>query len=149
MKYQKKITIFDVADYFLEETEFKMTHMKLHKLIYYAHVRHLLKHKELLTDAEIQAWAHGPVFPELYPIFEDFTFEAIKQKTKKGDFTKIKGKVKNSIDYIIEKYGHWDGQRLTNKTHFEQPWREAIDKGLNFSISDEAMKKYYVRKNKI
>ncbi|KND62642.1 Panacea domain-containing protein [Candidatus Phytoplasma phoenicium] len=148
MEKQEKINIFDVANYILTNNK-NNTHMKLHKLIFYSHVYHLTKYKKPLIENEIQAWRHGPVFPELYPILKEYTYEKITKKIKNGKIFKIKNTYKKAIDYIINKYGKLDGQQLSEKTHFENPWQEAIQQGKNVRILDENLIKYYIRKNKL
>ncbi|NWN45912.1 Panacea domain-containing protein [Candidatus Phytoplasma pruni] len=149
MKNDIKINVFDVADYILEETEFKMTHMKLHKLIYYSHAKHLTTYKKPLIGEIIQAWKWGPVYPPLYHIFKDYSYENIRRKTQKGNVEKIQGSYKKAIDYIMEKYGPLNGQELSDRTHFEAPWQDAFAKGRETPIEDITISKFYLRKNKL
>lgn len=57
--------VFDVAAYILNK-QGRMTTMKLQKLCYYAQAWHLVWAEKPLFDEPIQAWANGPVCPELY-----------------------------------------------------------------------------------
>ena len=57
----------DVAAYILEQIG-SVTTMKLQKLVYYTQVRYLVMNGRPLFSDEIQAWANGPVAPNLYHI---------------------------------------------------------------------------------
>lgn len=59
------VSVFDVAVSILEEHG-PMTAMKLQKLVYYCQAWHLVWEGEPMFREEIQAWASGPVVPELY-----------------------------------------------------------------------------------
>ena len=59
------ITVHDVAAYILNKTG-EITAMKLQKLVYYSQVWSLVWDEQPLFEARIEAWANGPVIPELY-----------------------------------------------------------------------------------
>ena len=61
----KMANVFDVACYILERKP-DITTMKLQKLCYYAQAWSLVWEEEPLFDEEFEAWANGPVCPELY-----------------------------------------------------------------------------------
>ncbi|WP_307850044.1 MULTISPECIES: type II toxin-antitoxin system antitoxin SocA domain-containing protein [unclassified Saccharopolyspora] len=44
-----------------------MTAMKLQKLVYYSQAWHLVWDERPLFDEPVQAWANGPVVPDLTP----------------------------------------------------------------------------------
>ena len=58
-------TVFDVAKYIAEKTG-ELTAMKLQKLVYYAEAWNLAWDGEPLFSENFEAWANGPVVPELY-----------------------------------------------------------------------------------
>lgn len=58
-------TVFDVAKYVLEHTG-KITTMKLQKLVYYCQAWSLVWDEVPLFEEDFQAWANGPVCPELF-----------------------------------------------------------------------------------
>lgn len=62
--------VVDVAEYVLSKLG-PMTAMKLQKLVYYAHAWHLVWDGEPMLDARIEAWANGPVVPELHEMHRD------------------------------------------------------------------------------
>ena len=60
-------TVFDVAQYILEKHG-EMTAMKLQKLVYYAQAWHIAWTDGPLFDNRIEAWADGPVCPDLFQL---------------------------------------------------------------------------------
>lgn len=61
------IAVVDIAEYILER-QGPMTTMKLQKLVYYSQAWHLAWDGEPLFEARIEAWANGPVVPELHAL---------------------------------------------------------------------------------
>lgn len=59
--------VVDVAEYILD-AHGPMTTMRLHKLLYYSQAHHLVTRGEPLFDLDFQAWAPGPVIPELFEL---------------------------------------------------------------------------------
>jgi uncharacterized phage-associated protein len=58
-------TVHDVAAYIIEKRG-AMTAMKLQKLVYHSQAWPLVWDEKPLFDSRIEAWANGPVVPELY-----------------------------------------------------------------------------------
>ena len=66
---KKKITISDIADYFItknHEYGDYITNLKLQKLVYYAQAWYLAFLDKPLFDEDFEAWVHGPVNRDLY-----------------------------------------------------------------------------------
>ncbi|AGL90905.1 Panacea domain-containing protein [Candidatus Phytoplasma australiense] len=123
MKNNNQINVFDVANYIIENNPHKTTHMKLHKMIYYAYAKYLMKHNSLPNFKDsFRAWVYGPVLPELYNEFKEFTYLPINKLSPKGNSTKINSTLKKNIDFIIELYGAKTGNELADLTHQELPW---------------------------
>ncbi|QTX03101.1 hypothetical protein LFWB_5350 [Candidatus Phytoplasma luffae] len=124
MKNNNSINVFDVANYIITNNPTEntpITHMKLHKLIYYAQVYHLIFKDSPLILNKLQAWMHGPVFSELFPLFKKYEYHPITKITRKGNHSKIQGIYKESLDIIIRNLGKYNGQQLSDKTHSEEP----------------------------
>ena len=73
-----KRTVFDVANWFLSKES--MTPKKLQKLVYYAYSWYLTLVNESKDDltaklftSRLEAWVHGPVFPELYQKYKGYS----------------------------------------------------------------------------
>ncbi|MEZ0180416.1 Panacea domain-containing protein ['Camptotheca acuminata' phytoplasma] len=142
---EQEINIFDVANYIIDKIP-DITHMKLQKLIYYAHAFYLVEFKNKLINSILQAWVYGPVFPELYMEFRQYSNKPV-QKTDKGNEDKISEERKISIDKVIKKYGHMSSGELSVQTHNESPWFFKIDKSDDWSknvIEDKDLESYFM-----
>ena len=119
--------------------------MKFQKLAYYAQAWHVVWDGQALFDSEIQAWRNGPVCPELYEQHRG-RFEITSWP--QGNPGALAKNERESIDAIVDTYGHLTAQQLSDLTHSEDPWRNARA-GLDPSaiskapIAVAAMEEYY------
>ena len=138
-------TVFDVAKYILQKRG-RLSTMKLQKLCYYAQAWSLVWNDAPLFDEDFEAWANGPVCPELFAFSKgEFSVDSDEMK---GNIEHLSKKMKKSINKVLEYYGGKNAQWLSQLTHMEDPWIEARD-GLpqgakcNAVISKESMAMYY------
>src|SRR5688500_10553579 len=94
----------DVAAYILER-QGGMSAMKLQKLVYYAQAWHLVWEDKPLFSERVEAWANGPVVPELYRqhrgMFQVNTWGS-------GDSGKLDDRERQAIDAVLGFYGPRD-----------------------------------------
>lgn len=140
---EEQVRVTDVAAYILGKCGC-MTAWKLQKLVYYAQAWSLVWDERPLFAERIEAWANGPVCPELYGHHRgQFIVTSIP-----GDPAKLDADAVETVDAVIRYYGDKSPQWLSDLTHIEAPWRDARD-GLpagvpsNREISHEAMAAYY------
>lgn len=137
--------VFDVAKYILEQNG-EMSTMKLQKLCYYAQAWSLVWDDKPLFDEDFQAWANGPVCPELFRKTKGrFSVTANDEDGGDNDLTDNQ---KETIDVVLNYYGNHDAQWLSQLTHLEEPWNDArigIPPGIGCSniITKESMAMYY------
>ena len=140
------LTIFDVADYILTKVG-RVTSMKLQKLVYYAQAWSLAWDDEPLFDEDFQAWANGPVCPELFRVhkghfgltadfFSDFVKNALSPEQME------------TIDIVLGDYAHMAPHELSDLSHREYPWIKArgnTPPGMpcENTIDKEDMREYY------
>lgn len=134
----------DVAAYILEKLG-EITTMKLQKLAYYSQAWSLVWDEEPLFPEPIEAWANGPVVPDLY--------EAHKGRFKLSKLPCGNPSILNpleteTVDKVLEFYGDKSSQWLSDLTHQENPWieaREGLSPGErgNNEITYAAMAEYY------
>ena len=92
----------------------------------------------------IEAWANGPVCPNLYNRHRG---EFIVSDAG-GNSANLSSEEKQDIDRVVDFYGGFSGQQLSDITHSEEPWRRArrglapSERGTN-EITLEAMTEYY------
>lgn len=138
--------IFDIAKYILDSRG-EMTSMKLQKLVYYSQAWSLVWDNKPLFDSPIQAWANGPVVPDLY-YHHKGKFMVSASLFKNGDSKKLLDDEIETIDAILSLYGEKSAQWLSELTHNEAPWKDARD-GLKpgemgfQEITQTALYEYY------
>lgn len=146
-----KTTVFDVANYFLScvniESGSLMTHLKLQKLCYYAQAWHLVFSGRPMFDQHFEAWAHGPVCPELWQAYKSYGSRAIPGP-RSFDATVIDQEKIETLKEVWSAYGQFDAKYLEDLTHQEDPWLEARGscppgEACTNVISHESMKRHY------
>lgn len=144
------ITVYDAADYFLAKPLPQgmepITHLKLQKLVYYAQAYALAVHNRRIIDTKFEAWAHGPVSPDLYGMYKVFSYKAIPAWIV--SYPSIPSFAQSVLDWVWDRFGSLDARRLERLTHEEEPWIEArgstpYGEQCNAAIEEDTMKKYY------
>lgn len=136
----------NVARYILERKGGHMSTMKLQKLVYYAQAWSLVWDEKPLFDSPIEAWANGPIIPDLYNQHRGLFTATID--TFPEDSEKLTEDEKDTIDVVLGAYGHLNGQQLSDLSHSERPWREArkgVEDGASSTneVSKEVMQEFY------
>ncbi|MNJ98102.1 hypothetical protein D3C87_158640 [compost metagenome] len=140
------IDVFDVAKYIIQQVG-PMSTMKLQKLVYYCQAWSLVWDEQPLFKEPIQAWANGPVVPELYSYHRGhFTVEP--EEFKIGNASKLSDEQKDTIDTVLLSYADKTAKWLIDLTHMEDPWliaREGLQPNdrSNQVITWESMAEYY------
>lgn len=134
----------DVARYILRELA-PLSTIKLQKLVYYSQAWHLVWEDEPLFPERIEAWANGPVVPDLY---HEHRGEFQRTSWKKGSIQNLTDTERESIDAVLSFYGPHDAFYLSELTHREPPWKEAradLRPGARGSneITQASMAEYY------
>ncbi len=136
--------VHDVAAYILR-AHGRMTTMKLQKLVYYSQAWSLVWDERPMFKERIQAWANGPVAPDLYRrhqgLFKVSKWPLGKPETLSQD-------ARDTVDAVLRFYGDKTAQYLSDLTHSERPWIEArcglapMERGAS-TISHASMAEYY------
>ena len=138
-------TIFDVARYYLNSLG-DITTMKLQKLCYYAQAWSLAWDGEPLFNEDFQAWANGPVCPELFQshagIFK------LKPDFFDGHKCEFSQEQNETLNAIREYYGDKPSQWLSELSHKEAPWKIArentpVGERCTNVITKDSMQEYY------
>lgn len=138
--------VFDTAKYILEKIGGSMSTMKLQKLCYYAQAWSLVWDEKPLFDEDFQAWANGPVCPELF--YKTQGNYSVCAEDETGGNGTLSDEQKDTINKVLDYYGVHDAQWLSQLTHMEDPWKDArkgipSGAGCNNLISKESMAMYY------
>lgn len=141
----KMATVFDVASYILSK-QGPMTTMKLEKLCYYSQAWSLVWDEKPLFNEEFQAWANGPVCPDLYHVHKGLF--RIEPETISGNPDAIDNDGKETINAVLKYYAPMSAYQLSELTHHESPWLDArgeLKEGerCDTVIENSAMAEYY------
>lgn len=140
----------DLILQFCDEHGDLVTNLRLQRLLYFAQGWYLGLHgKPLFRDA-LQAWASGPVQPEVYARFLPFGSAPIVGKRPKSKVTKA---MSNFIAELMSVYGRFSSFDLQRIACEETPWiaaRNGLPAGQPSSnpIDLAVLKKFYNGKAK-
>jgi uncharacterized phage-associated protein len=112
----------DVAAFILRERG-SMTAMKLQKLVYYSQAWSLVWDERPLFAERIEAWANGPVCPELYQMHRG-RFQ-INPGDIPGQPGELDAEAQETVRAVLNFYGDRSAQWLSDLSHAEDPWRNA------------------------
>lgn len=115
--------VMDVAKFILEQTG-EISAMKLQKLVYYSQAWSIVWEEELLFNNRIEAWANGPVSPELYAAHRK-QFTVSPEGFSFGDSDNLNDVQKENVRNVLDYYSNWTAQQLSDLTHSEAPWIDA------------------------
>lgn len=141
------VNSLDVAAYISSRIG-EVTAMKLQKLVYYSQAWSLVWDETPLVADQVQAWANGPVFPELYEAHKGLF--SIKPGQLPGNPDALGPAQTETVEAVLKHYADKHSQWLSDLTHTEDPWRNARrDAGLvdgargAVEITHAAMAEYY------
>jgi uncharacterized phage-associated protein len=115
-------SVHDVAAYILHRLG-PLPTMKLQKLCYYAQGHSLAWDGHPLFPEEIQAWANGPVIHDLFARHRGKF--GVSKDDPFGDPDALTQDERETVDAVLDAYGHLTGHELSMLTHKERPWVEA------------------------
>ncbi len=104
-----------------------ITPLALQKLLYYAQAFFRAIFGEDLFPDDCQAWAYGPVYPDIYYKYQPYGYNPIERPVAElgTDFTDLTTKEIAMLDAVIDSFGMYSGYTLRDITHKERPWLEA------------------------
>ena len=122
-----------------------ITPLALQKSLYYVQGFYYAFNNEFLFEEDCQAWAHGPVYPEVYYKYKHYKFDPIKSKIEVSDtiFTSSELII---IENVIKHFCCYSGKVLEKFTHSEYPWLKTRGKISELKSSTETIKKEYIEK---
>lgn len=121
----RDVTILDVARYIREQYKGELTAMKLQKLCYYSQAWSLAWYERPLFEEDFQAWANGPVCPDLYTKHRGKLELETSFLEGCGLSERLNPSEKEVVDIILRDYGDKTPRWLSELTHMERPWLEA------------------------
>lgn len=115
-------TVFDVAKYILTKKG-TMSTWKLQKLCYYSQAWHIAWTEHPLFEEKFEAWANGPVCPNLFRIHKGKFL--ISKEDISGNIDELTKSEKESVDIVLKDYGDMEPYDLRELSHKEDPWKNA------------------------
>ena len=149
-KITKCDTKLELVALYISNSDYDITDLSLQKLLYFVKAFSLgvFGGKNIFKE-ECEAWAYGPVFPDIYAKYKAYGNSLIpKISLKSNYFSKLSNKEKDIIDYVLDNLGRLNGKTLMDITHKESPWNEArlglepFEASQNI-ISDQSIMDYY------
>lgn len=140
------VTVCQVAKYVLQHLG-KITTMKLQKEVYYCQAWSLAWDEKPLFNEDFEAWANGPVCPELFHKHQGLFVVDVSLFNDVPDGVFSEDEIE-TMKSVLEYYGDREPHWLSELTHKEAPWKNArngIPAGQPCSnkISKESMAEYY------
>lgn len=144
-----------VIAYIFEKMD-EITPLMLQKILYYIQGINLALYDRKMFPEECRAWAHGPVYKDVYELFRDFKYNPIDDARFaifENSENSLSLEEKNIIDAVINSFGMYSGKTLEKITHREEPWliaREGYGEGISSDelIPSDNIKKYFEKVNK-
>ena len=133
----------------------EVTPLMLQKLLYFTQGVYLALYNKNLFEEDCEAWAHGPVYTDVYNLFRDFKYNPIEDARFaiiEGVTLTLSDDEKNVIDMVLNTFGMYGGKTLEKITHNEGPWKDArrgYDDGVasNAIVEKKDIREYFVSLN--
>jgi uncharacterized phage-associated protein len=109
-----------VVDYVLYKCE-DITPLALQKALYYIQGFYYAFTESFMFEDDCEAWAHGPVYKEIYQKYSAYRFDPIEGSDETDDKL-LSSNEKTIIDSVIRNLCCYSGKVLENFTHSEEPW---------------------------
>lgn len=144
------ISAIDLAKYVVSQanyTGYKITHLKLQKILYYIQGNYLARFGVPLFYEQIEAWQYGPVVPEVY--YEYVAYGALNlqsEGTPRDCEPNWRYTDKDFVDSVLKKKLPFSASSLVGSTHREMPWlehKQEVELGGHPTISTTSMKRYF------
>ncbi|MDO8492735.1 MAG: DUF4065 domain-containing protein [bacterium] len=116
-----------------------ITNLKLQKVLYFAQAYYLSKVGRPLFSDNIEAWAYGPVVPEVYHKFKSKGSNPIICEEDKSS---LSNEDKEILKKVWGTFGGYSASKLVDIAHAHTPWKEASTSPSKV-ISHKAIKEYY------
>jgi len=110
--------VLSPAKYMAERSQWKLSNLALQKLCYIAHMVCLGRHEKPLVAGHFEAWAWGPVHPELYHKVSRHGRDPVAKETFGNVQSPDETEERQYLDLAVDKLGH-DLPRLLAITHWE------------------------------
>ena len=142
------ITSFEAAKNICNLSDWTITNLQVHKLLYLAHMVYLGRENTPLVDETFQAWMFGPVLPKVYNKFKIFGNSPVRRQIFNNlEYPRIEQEEKEEFLVLKET---WEllkdkkGWELVSLTHREGgAWEKYFYPDANSLIPNESIIEEY------
>lgn len=132
-------------NFFLSKSD-EITHLMLQKLLYNTQGWSSAINEIFMFNEDCQAWAHGPVYKEVYNKYSSYGASPLPQVTI--DNLELSDEEKHILEGVWKAYGGFNGKQLEKMSHSEMPWlktRDGLDENESSIrvIEKECIKNYF------
>lgn len=127
-----------------------ITPLALQKLLYYVQGFYSAFVGDYVFEEDCEAWAHGPVYSQVYYSYSDYKYEPIdKYEENLHVFESVLSPDEiDIVNNVVRNFGRYSGKVLEKITHCERPWIHARGEleGSNRSnqiIEKDSIKSYF------
>lgn len=134
----------DIAKYIINkciDNSNPISNLQLQKILYYTQGEYIKKTNKFLFADDIEAWQYGPVVPEVYYEYNNYSASCIRDKQSEME---LDINVKKIIDPIIRSKSLVSAWKLVKDTHSESPWRNTYVKDEKRVITSNELKSFFV-----
>jgi len=151
MPYDGRAIANFVLDY-ADRVGWKITNLKLQKLVYFCHVWSWIEFGRPLIRHDFEAWQNGPVLPYLYRDFKKFgstpiNIRALALNPKTGArqpaMCELEPATRELLERVLSFYGRLNTHVLVSLTHAKDgPWyrvwnhKDAVQPGMKIENDD-------------
>ena len=114
--YSSSQSVLAAAVYLCEKSDWTLTQLQIHKLLYLANMYHLVHYDEPIVDQKFEAWIYGPVQPHLYHDLKHYGPDVVK-KIPTSLHRRVEGTHKTVLDFVFDEYGSMSVSQLIELTH--------------------------------
>ena len=132
--------------YLLNQCE-DITPLALQKALYYIQGFYSAFYNDFIFSEDCEAWAHGPVYRDIYFRYRDYQFDPISS-CEEFDKSVLSVQERSIFDSVVNHLCCYSGKVLEQFTHNETPWiraRNGLPVGApsNRIISQESIHEYF------
>ena len=135
----------DIAKYVIGYCDYKrydVSNLKLQKILYFIQAEFLVTLGVACFKEPIQAWAFGPVVPQVYQEYKKFASSNILIDYKMEGILKSE-KEEKLVKKIVDQCDKYSTSELMRFTQNQGPWLNAYRKYRNNSIRNQDIKSFF------
>lgn len=137
--------VMSVARFIVKISEGPTSNLKLQKLLYYVQGWNLGIYGKPIFHADIQAWAHGPVVPDVFHALRHHGWNPVPVPSRAVN---IEPQFESHIRNVLQAYGGFSAEQLERLSHTEKPWLDARgdippSAPSRVVITQKSMKEYF------